>query len=203
MELDKYFFSPSDRAFKIAGIHDIVEEDIPVSEEAFRAFSALHLEGKVIYLNDQGEVCATEEPKPSPYHEWDGQAWVVDETEYLSYAKEDANLRLHHAFTEHKEVIRITPVGEIPLPHSIVDVILLEISQFEAGDIQLTPVIEQYCLYAEIPVESFREYAKAVLLQTQLALARAEGLRTLFAQRILDCQDPDALNAMQFTFEEY
>lgn len=203
MNTSEYYFSPDARAFKIAGIHDIEEGDVLVSEEVFRTFSALHLEGRVIYLNDQGEVCATEEAKPSPYHEWDGKAWVVDDKEYLHYAKEDATLRLQHAFKEHKETIRIANVGEISLPHSIVDVILLEISQFEAGDIQVTPVIEQYCLYAEIPMESFREYAKTVLLQTQLALARAEGLKTCFTQRIIDSQDPDALNSMQFTFEEY
>lgn len=33
MELNDYYFSPTDRAFKIAGIHDIEEEDIAVSEE--------------------------------------------------------------------------------------------------------------------------------------------------------------------------
>lgn len=203
MELNDYYFSPTDRAFKIVGIHDIEEEDIAVSEETFRTLGELHLQGRVLYLNEQGVVCATEESKPSPLHEWDGKAWVVNDTEYLAFAKEEAELRLHHAYTDYMGTLNKNPAGEIPIPHSIRDVILLEISQFESGDIQTTPIIEQYCLYAEIPADSFRTYAKSVLTQTQLALARAEGLRTLFAQRIIDCQDAHVINSMQFTFEEY
>lgn len=72
-----YFYDNETGAFFVDGIHVIPDDAIPVREEEYQLLVNGRAKGRDIIL--MGNTLTLTPPRPSIYHVWDANAWVIDD----------------------------------------------------------------------------------------------------------------------------
>lgn len=195
----RYFYNPYDGNFAIEGIHEILEMYIPVTTDEYNGFINKLGEGHHLYIKD-GKLTVSDEPRPSPLHEWNGRQWVVSLFDWYNHQKEEALIRLNEecdAFIEK----RVKPL----FPTNIYEAEMMsqlhaEIKHWMMDETRPTPMTEIFCLQLGIPLYQFLAQKKLEISIYQRNLAITIARKYQYVTQINAAKTPEVLAHMTFDF---
>lgn len=98
-----YYYDIRNNTFLVNGIHEIPADAISVSENEFKFLVAGRAKGKEIVLMNNSLTLTP--PKPSPYHNWNGTEWILDEVAKAEFKRTMQDVMSEKIIAKRNEIL--------------------------------------------------------------------------------------------------
>lgn len=197
----RYFYNPYEGNFVIEGIHEILATYIPVTPEEYNNYIYKLGEDYHLYIKD-GKLTTSEEPRPSPIHEWNGTRWVASKFEWFQHRKSEIIEQLDE-YTDNfiKEHIEFK-YPDNQYERETLIAINTEIKDWSLDNKLDTPMTRVFCEAMNVPLEQFLIQKAHEIQQRQLRMTKVIAMKMKEMVTINSVLNVEEFDHITFNFEE-
>lgn len=197
----QYYWDPYESGFVVKGIHEILDTFLPINEVDYYRLLDLRDKGYYLYIKN-GELTVSDEPRPSPLHQWSGSKWIVSRFEWFQHHLQETLQRL-----ENEADAFIQEHIEEKLPSNQYDretfkAINIEIKDWALDNKLDTPMTRVFCEALDLPLEQFLIQKSTEIRERQFKMTKVVALKMKYAIKVKTITDIEEFDKLTFSFNE-